>query len=302
MSVIVRVGEHAADRAGWREARLPGDAALERDADDAIIELPAPTAWPMVAALGHHARLRRAGDQWLVTRRRRRAHHRRRGRLVPRRAAGRGRRAHAAARRRRGAPGRCSRRRARSRTSSPGEAGHRVRIPVEIHPYSAGVLGRARRRRGDGGAGACSTASSPTAASGIRSTCSPRWRCRRSAHADTGAARGASTATALGVAAVAHLVISIFVGLVYAAILPMFPRRPALWGGLVAPLVWTGLLWASLGVINPTLNARIDWPLVRRLADRLRPRRRLGHRPHASASRRCRAGRSPRAPASRRRG
>ena len=30
-------------------------------------------------------------------------------------------------------------------------------------------------------------------------------------------------------------------------------------GGLVAPLLWTGLLWASLDVINPLLDARIEW-------------------------------------------
>src|SRR6185369_3855396 len=69
----------------------------------------------------------------------------------------------------------------------------------------------------------------------------------------------AFNATALGVAVVAHGIISIFVGLIYAAILPTFPRRPALWGGVVAPLLWTGLLRASLGLINPTLDERIDW-------------------------------------------
>ena len=44
-------------------------------------------------------------------------------------------------------------------------------------------------------------------------------------------------------------------GLLYAVILPMLPGRHMLWGGLVAPLMWTGLLWAVLGIINPTLNA-----------------------------------------------
>ena len=39
----------------------------------------------------------------------------------------------------------------------------------------------------------------------------------------------------------------------------MLPRRHMLWGGLLAPLLWTGLLWALLGVINPGLSARIDW-------------------------------------------
>ena len=42
-------------------------------------------------------------------------------------------------------------------------------------------------------------------------------------------------------------------------ILPMLPRRHTVWGGLVAPLLWTGGLWALLGVINPVLAARVDW-------------------------------------------
>ena len=41
------------------------------------------------------------------------------------------------------------------------------------------------------------------------------------------------------------------VGLLYAVILPMLPRRHMLWGGLIAPLLWTGLLWALLGVDQP---------------------------------------------------
>jgi hypothetical protein len=40
----------------------------------------------------------------------------------------------------------------------------------------------------------------------------------------------------------------------------MLPRRHMLWGGVVAPLLWTGLIWAVLGVVNPALDARIDWP------------------------------------------
>src|SRR5262249_56248876 len=28
---------------------------------------------------------------------------------------------------------------------------------------------------------------------------------------------------------------------------------------LIAPLLWTGFLWALLGFINPALNARVDW-------------------------------------------
>jgi hypothetical protein len=40
--------------------------------------------------------------------------------------------------------------------------------------------------------------------------------------------------------------------------LPMFPRRPILLGGVIAPILWTGLLHSILGLINPLLNERID--------------------------------------------
>jgi hypothetical protein len=60
-------------------------------------------------------------------------------------------------------------------------------------------------------------------------------------------------------AAILHLVTSLLVGLLYGAMLPMFPRRPILLGGVIAPLMWTGLLYSTLGLINPLLNERIDW-------------------------------------------
>jgi hypothetical protein len=57
-----------------------------------------------------------------------------------------------------------------------------------------------------------------------------------------------------------HLITSLLVGLLYGAILPMMPRRPIVLGGLIAPLFWTGLLYATLNIINPLLYRRIDWP------------------------------------------
>jgi hypothetical protein len=62
------------------------------------------------------------------------------------------------------------------------------------------------------------------------------------------------------VAVVIHLITSLLVGLLYGAMLPMFPRRPILLGGVIAPILWTGLLHSILGLINPLLDARIDWP------------------------------------------
>jgi hypothetical protein len=61
------------------------------------------------------------------------------------------------------------------------------------------------------------------------------------------------------VAAFIHLIASLLVGLLYGVMLPMFPRRPILLGGFIAPLIWTGLLYTSLGVINPLMNKLIDW-------------------------------------------
>ena len=52
---------------------------------------------------------------------------------------------------------------------------------------------------------------------------------------------------------------SILVGLLYGVMLPMFPHRPILLGGLIAPIMWSGLLYTTLGVINPLLDQRIDW-------------------------------------------
>lgn len=61
------------------------------------------------------------------------------------------------------------------------------------------------------------------------------------------------------VATIIHCIGSVFVGLLYGAMLPMLPRRPILLGGIVAPLLWTGLLHSSLGLINPALDAHIAW-------------------------------------------
>ncbi len=61
------------------------------------------------------------------------------------------------------------------------------------------------------------------------------------------------------VASAIHLITSLLVGLLYGAMLPMFPGRPMLLGGVIAPILWTGLLYSILELINPLLNQHIDW-------------------------------------------
>lgn len=57
-----------------------------------------------------------------------------------------------------------------------------------------------------------------------------------------------------------HLIISLLVGLLYGVMLPIAPKRPILLGGLVTPLLWSFLIHGSLGIINPVMNQRINWP------------------------------------------
>jgi hypothetical protein len=53
--------------------------------------------------------------------------------------------------------------------------------------------------------------------------------------------------------------VSILVGLLYGAMLPMFPRRPIVLGGLIGPVLWSGLLYTILDLLNPLLASHIDW-------------------------------------------
>src|SRR5262249_39861488 len=144
------------------------------------------------------------------------------------------------------------------RLSFGGDDRHRVRVPVEVQPLSAGVKG--------GLVGACAMALC-AAIYGIVVQGSLWYPLNllaasavpRMADADLTTLRSFD-GLAMVVGVIAHVATSVLVGALYAAILPLLPRRHLLWGGLLAPLLWTGFLWATLGVIDPALNARIDWP------------------------------------------
>jgi hypothetical protein len=64
---------------------------------------------------------------------------------------------------------------------------------------------------------------------------------------------------ALLIAIPIHLITSVLVGLLYGAMLPVLARRPILLGGVVAPLFWSALLHGILDVVDPVLQGRIDW-------------------------------------------
>jgi hypothetical protein len=66
-------------------------------------------------------------------------------------------------------------------------------------------------------------------------------------------------ADSFAIALILHGLVSTLVGLLYGAMLPMFARRPILLGGLIAPALWSGLLYSILGILNPLLESHIDW-------------------------------------------
>ncbi len=56
-----------------------------------------------------------------------------------------------------------------------------------------------------------------------------------------------------------HALTSVLIGLLYGAMLPMFPRKPILTAGFIAPFLWTGILYSALAIISPILDQRINW-------------------------------------------
>jgi hypothetical protein len=138
-----------------------------------------------------------------------------------------------------------------------GTGGHRVRIPAEIHPYSSGLKG--------GIAGGVAMAV-VAMFFGLISHGSAWYPINLLAAGVVPSLADASyeqlkqfSFAGMLAGGIMHAIVSPLVGVLYAVLLPMFPRRAGLWSGLITPVVWTGLIASTLDVINPTLNARVDW-------------------------------------------
>jgi hypothetical protein len=137
------------------------------------------------------------------------------------------------------------------------EQGHRARLPLEIYPYSAGIRG------GLAGGAAMALLAILYGVIWHKSVWYPINLLAAAGSATISAMSydqlRAFSSTGLLLACIIHIAASTLVGLLYGAVLPIFPRRPMLVGGIVAPLLWCGLLYPAQGIINPALNARIDW-------------------------------------------
>ena len=140
----------------------------------------------------------------------------------------------------------------------PGAGGHRIRIPVQVHPYSAGLLGGAF-----GGVGMAIIA----CLYGFLAHGSIWYPVNLLAAAALPSLTDAgpevlNTFQLPGfiVALLTHVIFSLFVGLMFSTILPMMPSRfTAFWGSFLAPVLWTALIASTLQLINPALNSKIAW-------------------------------------------
>jgi hypothetical protein len=59
-----------------------------------------------------------------------------------------------------------------------------------------------------------------------------------------------------------HGAMTLGLGTVYGLLLPRLRPIPSplVWGGLLLPLLWTASSYALMGVVNPPLQERVDWP------------------------------------------
>ena len=138
-----------------------------------------------------------------------------------------------------------------------GANGHRMRLPLEVYPYSVGL------KAGLAGGAAMAVVG---CLFGVLTHGSIWYPINLMAAAGSATLTEASTAElarfspgGLILASVAHLSLSVLVGGLYAALLPMFSRRPILTAGLIIPAMMSGITWALLRAVNPLLNQRIEW-------------------------------------------
>jgi hypothetical protein len=139
----------------------------------------------------------------------------------------------------------------------PEDASHRKVLPVQTFTVAAGLRG------GVAGGAAMMV---PAALYGLVKYHSIWYAANLLAAGGFVSWAGASTAflcefhpVGLVAALIIHGVTSVLIGLLYGAVLPIFPRLPILTAGILVPLFFTAIAYSALGVVSPILNQRIDW-------------------------------------------
>jgi hypothetical protein len=141
-----------------------------------------------------------------------------------------------------------------------GMPGYRLRLPVRVHPVSAGIKGGLL-----GGL----VMPIPALAYGVLSGHGIWWPVNLLAGivlpgvGDMSTQQLEQPQPTLLVAAIAiHAVISLIMGLMYGVLMPTLPDvpKPIAWGALLMPLLWTAVSFVALGQMNPEVRERIEWP------------------------------------------
>ncbi|HLI76389.1 MAG TPA: hypothetical protein VKV02_05530 [Acidobacteriaceae bacterium] len=139
-----------------------------------------------------------------------------------------------------------------------GEQGHRTLVPEHVRPYSAGLWGGLA-----GGAAMAALA----CLYGLIAEHSLWYPVNLLAGVVIPGMSSLPTEQlrsfmplAFFAALVGHIGISILMGIVYAVMLPMFPKYAPFWAGILMPLFWSGLVASTLNVIDPAMTGRINWP------------------------------------------
>jgi len=136
--------------------------------------------------------------------------------------------------------------------------GARRIVPEEIHPYRSGFIG------GLAGAAAMAVVAVAWGVIDAGSVWMPINLLAGVALPSIGEASVEALKSFNGVwfamSCTLHLVLSMLVGTIFVVALPMMPKRPLVAGGVIGPVIWTGVAWASLHVVNPTLEQYISWP------------------------------------------
>src|SRR6266852_4021393 len=168
----------------------------------------------------------------------------------------------------------------------------RAWLPLETYPISAGIKG------GLGGGVAMAVLACAYGVLKAGSIWYPINLLAASVYAQSlrlGASQlSAFHADSFAIALVLHALVSTSVGLLYGAMLPMFAHRPIILGGLIGPVLWSGLVFHALPS-EPYAREPHRLALVCRIAGGFRHRRRIGRgAAAASADARERRVRHPR--------
>jgi hypothetical protein len=142
----------------------------------------------------------------------------------------------------------------------PGLPGYRLRLPEQVHPTSAGLKG--------GLVGALAMPL-PALAWGFLSGHGPWYPANLLAGMVLPGVGGMSVPeleqlqpTLLVVALVIHVAMSVVIGLVFGVLLPTLPEvpPPIAWGGLLMPVLWTGVSYVAMRAADPALSTMVNWP------------------------------------------